>query len=103
VVAREHPAATTHRGPEEVRAYLEDWLATMPDLRIEVEELLEAGDVVLMVGRVQGAGAGSGAGTGVTLCTLTTFDPQGRGRRVEEFLDPAEARAEFERRTAAPE
>ena len=74
VVAREHPAATTHRGPKAVLAYMEDWLRTMPDLQLEIDELQEAGNQVLMVGRVRGAGAGSGAATGVSLCTLGTFD-----------------------------
>ena len=81
---------------------MDDWLATMPDLRLEMDELAEAGDQVLFIGRIQGAGAGSGAGAGVTLCTLSTFDGE-RAVRVEEFLDPATARAEFEHRTAAPE
>ena len=102
MVASEHPAAATHRGPEAVRAYLEDWLATMPDLQIEIDELLESGDLVLMIGRVAGAGAGSGAGTGVSLCSLGTFHG-GRPLLVEEFLDPDAARAEFERRTGVPE
>jgi ketosteroid isomerase-like protein len=100
--AREHPAATVHRGAEAARSYLEDWLRTIPDMRLEADELMESGDLVLMVGRAHGAGAGSGETTDVPLCTVTTFE-QGRGVRVEEFLDEARARAEFERRTAAPE
>jgi ketosteroid isomerase-like protein len=102
VVAREHPAAATHRGPTKVRGYLEDWLATMPDLRYEVEEIVESENLVLAIGRVGGAGAGSGVSADVPIATLTRFE-EGRAVRVEEFLDPAEARAELERRAASPQ
>jgi ketosteroid isomerase-like protein len=101
VVAREHPAATTHRGAEAIRGYLADWRTMMPGLRIEVDELLERGDYILVVGRIEGAGAGSGAAAEVPIATLSTFR-DGATSRVEEFLDPAEARAEFERRSGEP-
>ncbi len=91
VVAREHPAATTHRGPEQIGAYLADWLRTMPDLKVKIEGLEEAGDRVLVVMRMTGSGAGSGAATEVRVATLTTFR-DGRPVRTEEFLDPEEAR-----------
>jgi ketosteroid isomerase-like protein len=102
VVAREHPAAATHRGPTKVRGYLEDWLATMPDLRYEVEEIVESENLVLAIGRVGGAGAGSGVSADVPIATLTRFE-EGRAVMVEEFLDTAEARAELERRAASPQ
>jgi ketosteroid isomerase-like protein len=91
VVAREHPAATTHRRPEQIGAYLADWLRTMPDFKVEIEGLEEAGDRVLVVMRMTGTGAGSGAATEVRVATLTTFR-DGRPVRTEEFLDPEEAR-----------
>jgi ketosteroid isomerase-like protein len=91
VVAREHPAAKTHRGSEAVAAYLGDWVSMMPDLRVEIEELVEEGDKVLMVLRMTGSGAGSGAATDVRVATVGTFR-NGRPVRTEEFLDPDEAR-----------
>lgn len=95
VVAREHPAATTHRGPDEIRLYLEDWRRTMPGMTAEVESLEERGDRVLTIARMRGAGAESGAGTEVVLAIITTFR-DGRPIRTEEYLDPAEARRIFE-------
>jgi ketosteroid isomerase-like protein len=92
VVAREHPAATTHRGVEAVAAYLRDWTETMPDLRMAIEELEEVGDRVLMVMRMSGTGTGSGAATEVEVATVTTFR-DGKPVRTEEFLNPEEARA----------
>ncbi len=91
VVAREHPDTTTHRGRDAVAGYLADWISTMPDLQIEVEELMEAGDKVLLVMRMTGSGAGSGAGTEVRVATISTFR-DGTPLRTEEFLDPEEAR-----------
>jgi ketosteroid isomerase-like protein len=91
VVAREHPASTTHRGPQEVADYLADWLQTLPGLEVEIEDLEEASERVLLVMRMRGTGAGSGAATVVRIATVTTFR-DGRPVRVEEYLDPDEAR-----------
>jgi ketosteroid isomerase-like protein len=92
VVAREHPDSTTHRGKEAVAGYLRDWIETMPDLRIAVAEIEEAGDRVLVVMEMKGTGAGSGAETAVRTAVVTTFR-EGVAVRTEEFLDPEEARA----------
>lgn len=91
VVAREHPAARTLHGPNEVRDYIADWLDTVPGAQLEVEDIQESGDRVLLVMQMRGAGAGSGASTEVRVASVTTFR-DGRPVRVEEFLDPAEAR-----------
>jgi ketosteroid isomerase-like protein len=91
VVAREHPAATTHRGPDAIRAYAEDWLRTMPGMQIEIESIEERADRVLAIQRVRGAGAASGATADIALATITTFR-DGKPVRTEEFLDPDEAR-----------
>ena len=91
VAAREHPDAITNRGVDATAAYLRDWLETMPDLKVEVEELVEAGDQVLAVLQLTGTGAGSGALTEVRMATITTFR-DGTPVRTVEYLDPAEAR-----------
>jgi ketosteroid isomerase-like protein len=91
VAAREHPDALTNRGIDATAEYLRDWLQTMPDLKIEIEELVEAGDRVLAVMRMTGTGAGSGALTEVRMAMISTFR-DGMPLRTEEFLDPEEAR-----------
>jgi ketosteroid isomerase-like protein len=91
VVAREHPDAQTHRGGDAVAGYLGDWISLLPDMRVEIEELVEREDKVLMVLRMSGSGAGSGAGTEVRVATVGTFN-NGRPVRTEEFLDTEEAR-----------
>jgi ketosteroid isomerase-like protein len=92
VVAREHPDATTHRGPEAVSAYLAEWRRMMPDFWVEIVELEEKGDQVLTVIEIVGTGVGSGARTEVRTATISTFR-DGVPVRTEEFLDPEEARA----------
>jgi ketosteroid isomerase-like protein len=94
VPAREHPGATANRGPQEVQAYLSDWLTTMPDIKVEAEEVIEDGARLLMVMRMSGTGAGSGATTVVRMAMLTTFR-DGKPARTEEFLDVDQARAAF--------
>lgn len=94
VPAREHPGSKSNRGPDEIVAYLSDWLATMPDLEVEAEDLVENGDRVLLVLRMSGTGAGSGAMTEVRMATITNFR-DGKPLRTVEFLDREEARRAF--------
>lgn len=89
-VAPEHPASTTHRGLEEVRAYHEDWRNTLDDLRLDLVSITESGDVVVAVCRISGKGSESGADVEVEIAFLTTFR-DGKAIRVEEFLDAEEA------------
>jgi ketosteroid isomerase-like protein len=90
-VTREHPSATTHRGFDAIREYLDDWRATLQDIRLDVHSVAEAGDRVMTVCRVRGTGAESGADTTVEIAFLTTFH-EGKAIRVEEFLDLDEAK-----------
>jgi len=54
------PVARVYRGHEEVRHYVEDWLATMEDLRIELVDPAETGDQVVSMVRAYGRGTASG-------------------------------------------
>ena len=89
-VAPEHPAATTHRGIDDVVAYHEDWRDTLEDLRLDLRSLAESGDSVVAVCRIRGKGSESGADVEVEIAFLTTVR-DGSAVRVEEFLDPDEA------------
>ena len=95
VVAREHPEAQTHRGIDATLEYLREWLRLMPDLHVDVAELVERGHLVLTVIDLTGSGAGSGASTGVQTAMLSTFR-DGVPVRTEEFLDPEEGRKALE-------
>jgi ketosteroid isomerase-like protein len=54
------PVARVYRGHEQVRRYVEDWLATFDILRLELEEPSELGDHVVVVVRGRGRGRASG-------------------------------------------
>jgi ketosteroid isomerase-like protein len=90
VVAREHPDARTLVGREAVRGYRQEWQETLPDLRIELDQLLDVDDRVVGVGTVSGTGVGSGADVRVSLAVVFTIRC-GLIKRAEEYLNPAEA------------
>ena len=90
-VAREHPAARTIHGLEELRSYREDWAQSLGELTYELEEALDNDDVVVVIGKVRGIVAGSRTEVEVPLALVVEF----RGEdvvKVEKYLDPQEAR-----------
>jgi ketosteroid isomerase-like protein len=93
VVAREHPSARTVRGLDELREYLVDWEQTMGgQMQLETEEIIDHGDRVITLARLRGTGTASGAEVEIPIALVSTV----RGGvivRVEEYLDPQEARA----------
>jgi ketosteroid isomerase-like protein len=91
VVSREHPASRTLRGFDEIHAYQEDWLQTMPGLKLQIDEIDEVGQSVVAIGRAEGSGAGSGAEVGVPIAFVCRFEGA-EVVRVEEYLDLQEAR-----------
>jgi ketosteroid isomerase-like protein len=69
------PVAREYRGREEVRRYVEDWLATFESLRLDLEELTEIGDRVLVVVRGHGRGRASGVQLDSRFCQVWTVGP----------------------------
>jgi ketosteroid isomerase-like protein len=90
VIAKEHPAARTVVGYDEIADYLREWQAMLPGVRFEADRLLDAGEKVLAIGRASGTGAGSGAEIDVPLALLSTFR-EGLIVRIQEYLNPDEA------------
>jgi ketosteroid isomerase-like protein len=62
----------------------------MGSLRFELDELFDHGDVVVVVGKIQGVGKESGAEVSVPIGFVNRFR-DGLVTRVEEYLDPLEA------------
>jgi ketosteroid isomerase-like protein len=56
------PDQDTYIGRDGVRAFWTAWTDNFPDFRLEVEELIDAGDDVVVVARISGHGIASGAG-----------------------------------------
>jgi ketosteroid isomerase-like protein len=55
------PDAGTYRGVEGMRRLRETWEAGLDDFRIEIEEVIDAGDKVLVMAAACGTGRDSGA------------------------------------------
>jgi ketosteroid isomerase-like protein len=78
------PVARVHRGHDQVRHYVEDWLATFESLRLELEELTEAGDHVVAVVLGHGRGRVSEVALESRFCQVWTVR-EGRAFRMEEY------------------
>ena len=54
------PEAEVPPGPQGLREFWQTWKATFADLRVEVEETIDAGDTVIVMAAVSGTGNDSG-------------------------------------------
>jgi ketosteroid isomerase-like protein len=90
VVAREHPDARVLAGREAVAEYQREWEETLPNMRFEIERLLDAGERIVGIGSVRGTGKGSGADVGVEIALVYTLS-HGLIVRVEEYLRTGDA------------
>ena len=92
VIAEENPNARTLRGRDEIGAYLRDWLDTMPNLRIDASDDIDAGGAVVTLGTVSGQAGADGPDVTVEIAFVTRF-ADGRPTRTEEYLDSKQALA----------
>jgi ketosteroid isomerase-like protein len=83
--------ASTHVGHAGVRESWERWLEGFGEYSFEVEEVLDAGDNVLVVGSEQAQGAASGAPVSSRTYAVLTLRA-GKILRYQEFLDEPSAR-----------
>jgi uncharacterized protein len=82
----------TFRGPEGVAEAVRRWTGAFADFEFEVEELIDAGDSVVMVLRQVGRGKGSGAPVEMTMAWLYMLR-DGKIIRVSMFADRQQALA----------
>ena len=90
IIAREHPDARTLIGRDAVTEYRREWQKTMPDMRLDLDRILDIEDKVVTIGTAHGTGIGSGADVRVPLALVCTIR-DGLIGRAEEYLNPAEA------------
>jgi ketosteroid isomerase-like protein len=88
--SREDPDHATYRGIDAITKQHQGWSDSYPDLRVEPLELRSNGDRVFVWVRFTGHGAESGAAMEMELAHVVTLDGR-RTRRIEEYLDRAEA------------
>jgi len=85
-----HPDARTLRGHAALSEYQREWRETVPNVRVEYDRILDAGDSVVAVGTARGTGSGSGADVAVPIAFVVTVH-HGLITRVQEYLDSAQA------------
>ena len=62
----------TYRGTQEVEHFWNDWKSAWAGTRWEIDEYIDAGDDVIVIGRFYGRGAGSGASVEANVSQLMT-------------------------------
>jgi uncharacterized protein len=83
--AAEDPEATTYSGREGVERFWDEWRAAMGHMRFEPEELIDAGDHVVVVACRVGRGEHSGAEVSDRIVQVFSSGADGRCVRVGEF------------------
>ena len=86
-------AGGVYRGHEQVRRYVEDWLSTFDDLRLDLEDPAEVGDRVVAVVQGHGRGRASGLKLDNRFCQVWTVRG-GAATGMEEYATRAQALAE---------
>jgi ketosteroid isomerase-like protein len=90
VISREHPDARTLIGHQAVADYRREWQTVVPNMRLELDQVLDGGDKVVTIGAAHGTGTASGADVRVPIAFVFTLR-DGLIARAEEYLDPDEA------------
>jgi ketosteroid isomerase-like protein len=82
---KEDPDFRVHRGLEDVAAWLAEWTEVFPDMRWEAEQILDAGDdVVVALVRALGRGGSTGADVGSQAYTVAFTVKAGKIVRIDE-------------------
>jgi ketosteroid isomerase-like protein len=66
------PVSRVYRGREQVRRYVEDWLGTFDELRLDLEDPTETADRVIAPVHAHGRGRASGLALDTRFCQLWT-------------------------------
>ena len=84
------PDSAVHRGIDAIRSQYQGWEEAYPDLRVEPQEAKAGDGKVFLWVRFSGHGAGSGVPMEMEMAHVVTVE-EGRIRRVQEYMDRAEA------------
>jgi ketosteroid isomerase-like protein len=90
-------AGGVYRGHEQVRRYVEDWLGTFDDLRLDLEDPTEVADRVVAVVHGHGRGRASGLELDNRFCQVWTVR-DGAAVGMEEYASREQALAEVHSR-----
>lgn len=84
------PDGQVFRGVDEVRGHIADWRSGWHDFQEEVEDIREAGNLVVIFYRDSGIGRSSGVETEISYASVWDLR-EGRIARMKIFLDRDEA------------
>jgi ketosteroid isomerase-like protein len=84
------PERKTYEGVEGMREFVTDWTAAWEDWRLEVEDLLDAGDEVVAIVRQSGRSKTTGLPVDMRFAQLWTLS-DGKQTRMRMYADPEEA------------
>jgi uncharacterized protein len=90
----EDPDPGTYRGYEGVENYWAQWRAAVGELHFKIEEMIDAGNSVVVVARRQGRGEHSGLEISDRVIQVFQFE-DGKCVRVHEYYDRAAALSEI--------
>jgi ketosteroid isomerase-like protein len=85
------PDPGTYEGHAGVERYWEQWRAAVGQLNFLIEEMLDAGNSVVVVARRQGRGEHSGLEISDRIIQVFRFDDQATCTEVDEYYDRAAA------------
>ena len=84
------PERQTYEGPEGTREFLTDWVSAWEDWRLEVRELIDAGDDVVAILHQSGRSKTTGLEVDMDFAQVWTIK-DGKQTRMRMYADPDEA------------
>jgi ketosteroid isomerase-like protein len=84
------PERQTYEGPEGTREFLTDWVGAWLDWRLEVRELIDAGDDVVAILHQSGRSKTTGLEVDMDFAQVWTIK-DGKQTRMRMYADPDEA------------
>jgi len=84
------PERQTYEGPDGAREFLGDWVGAWEDWRLEVKDLLDAGDDVVAIVHQSGRSRTTGLKVDMDFAQVWTLD-NGKQTRMRMYADPDEA------------
>ena len=88
------PAGDVYHGPEGVREFFTHWITAWESFEVERLDLIDAGDVVIMISQITGVGKSSGAQVKMRSADVFYIE-NGKIARHVAYPDAAEALASF--------
>jgi ketosteroid isomerase-like protein len=86
ITPEDDPDPGTYHGLEGIERYWSQWRAAVGQLNFRIEEILDAGDSVVVVARRQGRGEHSGLEVSDRVIQVYEFEGE-KCRRVREYYD----------------